>query len=217
MFSIFLLIGFTACKPKQPTHPPFWDEIQAFKKADSIQMPLSQGILFVGSSSFRYWTEIETVFKSYKAINRGFGGSSLLDLTYYVNDIVIPYNPRQILIYSGENDLGTDTVSAKMVLERFTVLFTKIRKKLPEAHVAYVSIKPSPGRAHLLPVIRESNKLIKSFLATQTKTQFIDVFPLLLTPDRKLRKDIYREDRLHMNDKGYEIWVKAIRPYLIKE
>ncbi len=93
-------------------HPAFWEEIQIFKKQDSIHFPTKHAILFVGSSSFTKWTDVQNYFPKYKIINRGFGGSSLSDVIRYADDIIFPYHPKQVVIYCGENDLAaSDTLS----------------------------------------------------------------------------------------------------------
>lgn len=199
------------------THPPFWDEIQAFKKQDSIKPPPKNAILFVGSSSFRFWTSAQEDFPGYTIINRGFGGSSLPDVIRYENDIIFPYHPRQVVIYCGDNDLAaSDNVSAALVFSRFRELFTSIRKKLPSASVVFVSIKPSPSRQRLMPKMDSANKMIKSFLAKNKKTAFVDVYHKMLNPDGTPREELFREDKLHMKPNGYAIWKEAIKPYLQK-
>ena len=124
----------------QEEKPPFWDEIQAYKQQDSVQMPPKDAILFVGSSSFRMWDDMQKMFPKHTVINRGFGGSTLLDLKRYLGDIVLPYQPKQIVIYSGENDLAGGTVQAPEVLARFQDVFTSIRQEMPEVPIVYVSI-----------------------------------------------------------------------------
>jgi lysophospholipase L1-like esterase len=196
---------------------PFYDEIQAFKKLDSLNPPPKNGILFIGSSSLRKWTDLEKTFNSYAAINRGFGGSTLADAIYYVNDLIDPYQPRQIVIYSGENDIAEGNVSAEMVSDRFKTLFGLIRQKLPQVSIAFISIKPSPSRAKFQSVVIQANQLIKKYLQQQPKTAFIDVYSLMLDQKRQMRPELFLEDNLHMNAKGYQIWTKAIQPYLLKK
>ena len=197
---------------------PFIDEIKAFKKQDSTQPPGKHAILFVGSSSFRLWKNVQQHFPGYSIINRGFGGSSLSDVIRYEKEIIFPYHPRQILIYCGENDLASsDSITAKTVFERFKILFGDIRKKLPEIPIAFVSIKPSISRQRLMPKMEETNKLIKSFLEKEKKTAFIDVYHKMLKPDGTPMDDIFIADNLHMNAKGYAIWQKLLAPYLLKE
>lgn len=197
---------------------PFSNDIQNFKKLDSARFPLKHAILFVGSSSFTKWTDVQDYFPGYSIINRGFGGSSLPDVIRYANDIIIPYHPKQIIIYCGENDLaGTDTtVSGKIVLDRFKQLFVLIRKQLPGVPIAYVSMKPSPSREKLWPKMIAGNSLIKKYLGKQKKTVFIDVYHKMFNEDGTVMKDIFIEDNLHMNAQGYAIWQKIIAPYLLK-
>ena len=210
---IFLL-SFVLAKAQTP----FYNDIQQFKKQDSINFPAKQQILFVGSSSFTKWTDIQDYFPSYPIINRGFGGSSLTDVIHYADDIVYPYQPKQIVIYCGENDLaGEDTtVTSSIVFDRFKQLFVSIRQHLPKVSIAYVSMKPSPSRQHLLPKMEAGNTLIKKYLSKQNKTAYIDVFHKMFNKDGTIINDIFIADNLHMNAKGYAIWQKIIAPYLLK-
>lgn len=197
---------------------PFFDEIQQFKKQDSISFPPKNAILFVGSSSFQKWEDVQSYFPKSTIINRGFGGSTLPDVIRYANDIITPYHPGQVLVYCGDNDLAaSDTVTPAIVTNRFKTLFYIIRKNLPAANIAYVSIKPSPSRRQLMPKMKQANLLIKSFLNKQNNTFFIDVYQPMLLPGAKPIPEIFLEDSLHMNAKGYAIWKKAIQPYLIKK
>lgn len=195
----------------------FKSDIDNFKKQDSINPPPQHAILFVGSSSFTKWTDVQSYFPDYKIINRGFGGSSFPDLIRYAGDIIFPYQPKQVVIYCGDNDLAfSDTVTAKTVLGRFENLFQMIRSKIPAANIVFVSIKPSPSRARLMPKGEEANNMIKKFLAAQNNASFVDVYHLMLDKDGKPMDDIFIQDKLHMNAKGYAIWKKAIEPYLMK-
>lgn len=153
----------------------------------------------------------------HSVINRGLGGSALPDVIRYADEIIFHYQPAQVVIYCGENDLAaSDTVTAQIVFERFQTLFNMIRKKLPETAVAFVSIKPSPSRAHLLPKVIAANNLIKDFLKGQTKAVYIDVFSAMIDQQGNPKPELFVDDKLHMNQKGYAIWVEIIEPYLIK-
>jgi lysophospholipase L1-like esterase len=196
---------------------PFQDDILKFKKQDSIHFPEKGQVLFVGSSSFTKWTDIQDYFPGYKILNRGFGGSSLPDVIRYANDIIFPYQPKQVVIYCGDNDLASsDTVTSKIVFERFKQLFLLIRDNLPQAHVLYVSIKPSPSRQRLMPAMEDVNNRIKKYLSKKRRTGFVDVYHKMLMSDGNPMADIFVEDKLHMNARGYAIWQKAIQPYLLK-
>lgn len=216
---IALVFGSVILSPcyAQVQPPPFWDEISAFKHQDSIHPPPARPILFVGSSSFRFWKTVGEAFPGYPIINRGFGGSSFPHVIQYSPDIIFPYNPKQIVIYCGDNDLaGSDTVTGEVVYNRFVELYKTIRSRLKKVDVLFVSIKPSPSRARLMPRMEDANSRIAAFLKTQKHAAFVDVYHLMLTPDGQPVDDLFTGDKLHMNAKGYAIWQKAIQPYLLK-
>jgi len=214
---LLLSFAFLISYQSNAQQPAFWNDIQNFKKQDSTNPPPQHAILFVGSSSFTKWTDVQSYFPSYPIINRGFGGSTLVDVIRYANDVIIPYTPKQVVIYCGENDIAySDTVTAPIVLERFKTLFDIIRKKWHNENVVFISIKPSPSRAKFRPIVEQSNILIKQFLASQKNTSFVDVFHPMLTSDGKPMPDIFLGDSLHMKPAGYAIWKKAIEPYLVK-
>lgn len=196
---------------------PFYNDIQEFKKQDSVVFPPKNAILFVGSSSFTNWRDVQAYFPAHTIINRGFGGSSFPDVIRYSKDIIFPYQPKQIVIYCGENDLAaSDTVTAKMVYQRFINLFKLIRRELPDAQLTFISLKPSPSRWHLKDKMKAANKKIKKFLGRRQKTYFVNVFDNMLGADGKPMPEIFLDDQLHMNVKGYAIWQKLIEPALIK-
>jgi lysophospholipase L1-like esterase len=196
---------------------PFINDIKAFKKQDSISFPPKNAILFVGSSSFTKWKDVQDYFPGYTIINRGFGGSVLSDVIRYEKDIIFPYQPKQIVIYCGENDVASsDTVTGKVVLERFKVLFNDIRQQFPTTNIAFVSLKPSPSRWQKKDRMIAANTLIKKFLQKKKNTSFIDIWNSMLTTEGTPMPDIFIEDKLHMNAKGYAIWQPIIQKKLIK-
>ncbi len=195
---------------------PFADEIAAFKKQDSISFPPKHAILFVGSSSFRLWKDVQDYFPNYTIINRGFGGSSFPDVIRYADEIILPYNPKQIVIYCENDFANNDSLQAADVTGRFIELFNIIRKKYKKVPIAFISMKPSPSRVRLMPRFEATNEQIKKFLATKKRTDYIDVYHAMLQTDGTPIPDIFIQDKLHMNAKGYHIWQKIIEPYLLK-
>lgn len=199
----------------QENSKPFYSDIKAFIKADSAAMPPQDAILFVGSSSIRMWNDLQQDFPEHTVINRGFGGSSLPHVIDYADIIIFPYKAKQIVIYAGENDFTeSDTISAQTVYNRFRDLYALIRQQQPKTPIVYISIKPSPSRAHLMPKMKEANRLIENFLQQQKKAKFVNVYQLMLNADGKPMGDIFLDDQLHMNRKGYAIWQQALKPYL---
>ena len=226
ILSYFLVACGTNSKPdtKPVANPPFWNDIQKFKKQDSISFPPKNAILFIGSSSFTMWKDVQNYFPGYTIVNRGFGGSTILDQIRYADDIIFPYEPIQIAIYCGENDLASsDTVTATIVADRFRQLFQVIREKT-KAPILYISMKPSPSRKHLFQKMREANQSIALFLSKSdvragltNKNVYVDVHQKMLNEAGQPIPDLFLKDSLHMNEKGYAIWQKEIQPYLLKE
>lgn len=211
----WLLLFLGGAMTVQAQQPRFYTDIQRFKQADSIQSPPKNAVLFIGSSSFTMWKDVQDYFPSHRILNRGFGGSTLPDLIHYFNDIVVPYHPKQIVIYCGENDLAaSDTVSGLTVAQRFTTLFGMIREKYPRVPVLYISMKPSPSREHLMLKMDKGNYTIKELLKKDKQSAFLDVYHLMVDDNGKPREELFREDMLHMNRNGYAIWQKAFEPLL---
>lgn len=197
---------------------PFANEIAAFKKQDSLSFPGTGKILFVGSSSFAFWKDVQQYFPEYSIINRGFGGSSLTDLIRYAPDVIFPYKPKQIVIYCGENDFAGDTsLYPSQVAQRFFDLFNLIRSRYKKVPIAYISMKPSPSRKHLMARFNVANVMIKNFLKKKRKTDYIDVYKAMLNENGQPKEEIFLADQLHMNAEGYKIWKKIIEPYLLKD
>lgn len=212
-----VLLGLMAFSASSQQKPPFWDNIQAFIHQDSLTPPPHHAILFIGSSSFTKWTNVQDYFSGYPIINRGFGGSSLPDLIRYADKIIFPYMPRQIVIYCGDNDAASSSdITSDSILHRFETLFSLIRSRLPRTKITYISIKPSPSRARLMPVMSFANWKIRHFLKERSRTSFVDVYHLMLQDNGFPEPDIFTSDSLHMNLKGYDIWQKAIQPHLLK-
>jgi lysophospholipase L1-like esterase len=194
---------------------PRWSSsFEAFAAADLKQAPQPGGVVFVGSSSIRLWNDLETSFAEQPVvIKRGFGGSQLLDCVKLVDRLVLPYKPRMVVVYAGENDLS-EGATPRDVLERFTAFVRAVKADLPESRIAFVSIKPSPSRAGMLAAVRETNELIKAYSVTEPSLDFIDVFSSMLGADGQPRPELFLGDRLHLNAEGYALWQRIIALHL---
>lgn len=218
LFFVFLVFAFTYFgNTANAQQPAFYKEIAAFKRQDSLAFPAKKSILFVGSSSFRLWKTLQQDFEAYPIINRGFGGARLTEVIQYRKDIIFSYQPKQIVIYCGENDIADDsTVTAEMVFERFKTLYKYIRKNkaTKKSNIVFVSIKPSPSRWKHKVKYETANQLIVKYLKHQKRTAFANVYDAMLKPDGTMMEDLFVADRLHMNAKGYAIWQQILLPYL---
>jgi lysophospholipase L1-like esterase len=213
LFFNLVLAGSIVCYAQENIR--FADDVKTVVKYDKMYKPPVEPIVFVGSSSIRKWDDLERTFASYRAMNRGVGGTVINDITFYLNELVFAYKPRQIVIYVGDNDLPSKDVTADTVLSRTVNLYKKIREKLPKVPIVYISMKPSPSRQQYMAKAIASNQMIKDFLSKEKNAKFVDVFALMIDKAGKPRPELFVGDMLHMNAAGYQIWEKAVKPYLI--
>jgi len=191
----------------------FEKDILAFEASDKTNPPPRRAVLFIGSSSIRMWKTLAQDFPDYRVINRGFGGSQISDAIHFADRIVIPYEPRVIVFYSGGNDINGGK-SPETVANDFKTFVGKVRDKLPTTKVVYISIAPNPARWAQIDRVREANRLIRDFTAKESGLSFIDMHPHMLGDDGQPKPDIYLPDRLHMNEKGYAIWKRVVGEHL---
>ncbi len=198
--------------PEQVSNAEWENDMQRFAAEDAQSPPPRGGVVFTGSSSIRLWDTLAQDFPGVPVINRGFGGSELRDSTWYADRTIVPYAPRQILIYAGDNDLNSGR-SPQQLHADFIAFVQRVRRDLPKAKIAYISTKPSPSRAQLLPAQREANALVQAE-ATRLGVDYIDIFTPMLDAGGQPNEALFVEDRLHMNAAGYDIWQRVIAPYV---
>jgi len=171
-------------------------------------------IIFTGSSSVRLWGDAGLLSKGSPIINTAFGGSTAYGLNVYLEDLVLRYEPKQVFIYEGDNDIaaGRDT---RTILEHLDTIFTRIWEQNPEVEIVYISAKPSPLRWELRKEYEALNKAIERRAKKEDRLVFADVYSSMLQKGQ-VREDLFIEDRLHMNRTGYAIWAEVIRPLIME-
>ncbi|WP_077000888.1 SGNH/GDSL hydrolase family protein [Variovorax sp. KK3] len=185
-------------------------ELAAFDAADRRQWPSEGGVVFVGSSTIRFWTRLAQDFPQLPVvINRGFGGSTMADSSYFARELVLRYKPRHVLVYAGDNDLAEGR-SPIQILESFAQFASTVRAELPDTRISYISIKPSPSREKLIPLAREANDIIAAYLRRLPNSEYIDVFAPMMGADGRPRAELFLRDQLHLNDEGYRLWRSVI-------
>lgn len=211
VFSLVVGPGVRAAGPSASTK---WERaIRAFEAADKKSPPPTGAVLFVGSSSIRFWKTLAQDFPQYNVIDRGFGGSTIADCTHYADRIVIPYRPSLIVLHAGSNDLSAGKTPQR-VYDDFRAFVEKVRAALPETPIAFVSINPTPARWAQAEKQRETNDLIKRYIFSASRLAYIDIWNALLGPDGQPRADLHIRDRLHPNAAGYKIRAEIINKYL---
>lgn len=206
IISMFLLGTAHAASP--------WDDaFNAWREADARAPRSPGGVVFVGSSSVRLWDGLEQAF-GVPVIQRGFGGSQLADCVQHLEQLVVRYRPRLVLLYAGDNDLASGALPAD-ILKRFEAFADGVHAQLPETRIAFVSIKPSPAREAILDRVREANALVERRVAESGgRLGYIDVFTPMLGADGRPRKALFRQDALHLNAQGYALWRSVIHPHV---
>jgi lysophospholipase L1-like esterase len=216
--SMVVLVALLLAPLRLPTQggpdPAKWEaDIRAFEAADLSEPQVRGGIIFTGSSSIRMWTTLKEDFPGLPVVNRGFGGSMLPEVTAFVDRIITPHQPMLVVVYCGGNDINAGR-SADQVLRDFQALVKAIHTPLPTTRIAYISIAPNPARWAQVETVKAANSAIRQYIRGDSTLDFIDVFTQMLGSDGLPKPDIFLDDRLHMNRKGYELWTEIVRPHL---
>ena len=195
--------------------PDRWEPaIKKFEDADKVAPPPQNGIVFIGASSIVRWNLPDSFPElGPRAINRGFGGSLAADSTRYADRIVIPYKPRIVVFYAGDNDVEANH-TPEQIAGDFTAFERKVHAALPATQIIFISIKPSIRRFPWIEQIKGANALVRQYCSTHPNLTFVDIVPQMLGADGKPRKELLVEDGLHMTPAGYKIWNDALRPHL---
>ncbi len=191
---------------------PWAKEMAAFEQADAGKPPAPGGIVFVGSSSIRLW-DLARAFPGLPVINRGFGGSHIVDSVNRADLLVIRHKPRTVVFYAGDNDLAAGK-TPRNVVEDFQAFVAKVHAQLPDTRIAFIGIKPSTQRWALIAKVREANALVRDFCTGNDRLGFVDVDGPMLGWDEKPRPELLAADGLHLTPKGYELWTTLVRPFV---
>ena len=219
----YWLVSVAPCAAAQEDSPPpypdplrFKDAIEAFETQDRADPPPPGAVLCIGSSSMRFWHDtLADDLQPVTLIGRGFGGSTMLDVLYFSSRVVVPYRPRAILLYEGDNDVDFG-VSAARIMATFDQFMEVVRASLPETRLYLLAIKPSPARWDSWPVMKKANELLQQACADDPLMEYIDIASPMLGPDGLPLAEIFLEDKLHMNRRGYEIWTREVRRVMVE-
>ena len=210
-----LSISNAQTKPAKNNQVAQWEKIiRTFEDWDKKNSFPSDAILFAGSSSIRLWPTRES-FGQFDVINRGFGGSQISDVVYFAERIVLPYKPKVIVFYAGDNDIAGGK-TAERAFDDYQKFVDIAQKQLPTTRIIFISIKPSGSRWSLWNVMKDANKMIEDFSQKDDRLYYLDAATPLLDSNGQPNDELFLSDRLHLNDKGYEIWTKLLTPIIKK-
>lgn len=185
-------------------------EVSAMEQRLRENPPQQGSVVFYGSSSMRMWESLESDLPDVGVLNLAFGGSTMEACAWFFERLVVPCNPRAIVCYAGDNDLG-DGKTPEEVLASFKKLLVKVNIFLPTIPFTIMSIKPSPARWHLANRIRYTNESLRSEIQRRDGGHYIDIFSEMLRSDGEPDQSLFLEDGLHVSPKGYLIWKKLLQ------
>ncbi len=191
-----------------------WEkEVAAYEKADRESPPPKGGILFIGSSTIRLWKTLAEDFPDHKVINRGFGGTEIVDATHFADRLIFPHEPKQIFLRAGGNDIHAGR-TPKEVARDFADFVRTVRAKLPKAEILYISVSPAPSRWGESDKYRELNRLIREMALDMPRVGYVETFDMVLDAHGQARPHLFVKDRLHFSPHGYQLLTERVRPYL---
>jgi len=208
--ALLCLVAGLAAADLDPTR---WEEkIAAYEAEDAEAPPPTGEVLFVGSSSIVSW-KTDDLFPDFVTLNRGFGGSTIADSLYYADRIILPYEPRTIVLYAGDNDIAAGS-EPEAVRDDFVTLVEKVHEALPETRILYISIKPSVARWEFREPMSIANDLIRKVVGEDERLYYVDIWGPMLDENGEPRPDLLQDDGLHLNAEGYDLWTEIVTPVL---
>lgn len=213
---LFLLAALFLRAADSPHNFAKWErEIAAFEAHDRTNPPPTNALLFIGSSTIRFWTNLPADFPEYPIINRGFGGSEIADSTHFADRIVFPYAPRAIFLRAGGNDIHAGK-SPDAVFADFKDFTTTVHAKLPDVKIFFISCTYTPARWKNRELEKMMNHLIEAYIRQTPHLTYIESGPIAIGTNGLPREELFRKDRLHFNAAGYQLLAETVRPYLPK-
>lgn len=211
LFAVFLSVA-ALCQAQIPDPMRFSDQVTELSRA-AENVETEDLILFTGSSSVRMWKDLHDRYPSKNILNHGFGGSVMNDLKFFLEPLVLSPMPSQVFIYEGDNDMSAN-IPPEDVLVTAKEIVATIHTKFPDTEIVFISPKPSIARWELKSAYLKMNELLHNYAEENEMIKYADVWTAMLDANGTVFQDIFLEDDLHMNKKGYDIWAKVIGPML---
>jgi lysophospholipase L1-like esterase len=191
-----------------------WEkEVAAYESADRANPPAKGSVLFIGSSTIRFWKTLAEDFPDHKVINRGIGGSEIVDSTHFAERIIFPYEPRQIFLRAGGNDIHAGRLPAEVAAD-FANFVEKVHARLPKTEIVYIFVNPAPARWGENDKYRDLNRRIREMALHMPRVSCVDAYDISLNAEGQARHELFVADKLHFNAEGYKLLAERIRPYM---
>lgn len=199
--------------------PLVWEEdITALESNTRTRFGPGEGVVFIGSSSIRFWDTLEEDMSPIPVIQHGFGGAKLNDIVHYAERLVNAFKPPSVVVFAGTNDIDpAASKTPETLLASYQAFVRKVRADQPELPVFYIGITPSPLRWTVWPVAQKTNRLIEGWTETDPNLHFIDTSGALMGDNSEPNPDNYIFDGLHLSKRGYSVWREIIRQRLLDD
>jgi len=209
-------VTFAAEKPAttKPSGFARWEkEISAFESKDQTSPPPKGCYVFTGSSTIARWKTLAQDFEGAPVVNRGFGGSQIVDATHFADRIIFPYEPKMVFLRSGGNDIHAGK-SVERVFQDYKDFVAKVRTKLPDATIVFIGLNPAPVRWDERDANKKLNDLVAAYSKETPGLKFIDCYDISLTSEGQVREELFVQDRLHFNQDGYKLLIERVKPFV---
>ncbi len=226
LLAVLLVLGaypgyrvYTEISKSASEDPTVWEEdIRALEGATRKRGPLREPVVFIGSSSIRFWDSLAADMQPLETIRHGFGGAKLGDIVHYGERLVNAFEPRAVVVYCGSNDIQPHNAkSPEELLHRFERFVGIVRRERPDLPIYYIGVKPTPLRWSVWPQVEATNAAIRSYAEATAGLHYIETGPAFMNEDGEPDPAFFRFDRLHLNETGYAVWTRIIRPRLLAD
>ncbi len=214
---ILLLLLITHLLPAQYQRVKMWeDKIAELNKKNQEEGILKDCVLLIGSSTFTRWDNAGEYFPESKIANRAFGGSKLCDQIYFFDQIIKPFNPKQVVIYAGDNDLNETSTTPEQFMEDVVCITRLIHYNFPDTKIMFLSIKPSPARTLSFKNYKKANRLMERYCALYEYVDYVNIWSRFFNTKGNLIKEYFTEDGIHITNESYSLLKKAMHDKIIR-
>lgn len=217
---LFLLALFSSCHPVSDyidsEEVLRWEkDIQVFDSLNLVEIPDENSLLVAGSSSVRLWDSIQSDLAPYEVIRRGYGGARLTDFNYYAHRIILPGHYKAILLFVGNDITGGDhDRTPREVFLLYKLLMKQLKEKNPETPLFWIEVTPTPSRWQVIGEVILAGDMIRDYCRRNEDLYFIETYDIFMNEEQMPDSAYFRNDMLHLNREGYEIWSERIKQSL---
>ena len=191
--------------------PLVWEERIQRLVDNEVEGSLEPGVLlFVGSSSIRFFYNLDTFFSDRVVIKKGFGGAKVADVEYYKDDLILRHRPAVLCLYLGTNDILYRDTAVPVIAEEYEGLVEGILDGMPHISVALIALRPIRD-INNNNKFSQLNELMKAYSLSRGNVVYLDANDALLESDGLADSALLQFDGLHLNKLGYDAWGNAIK------